>query len=404
VFAGGALLVACSDGHPVENDARDGGGGGRSGDAGPDGAQAGERDSGADATLDAAIADASFERPNQDLAFVATGKPFTAPDLTWTFVDFPATQCRDGSPAGLAVSLNPASDKLMIFLDGGGACFDTLTCAGNLANVSIATQRAERTAGVFDRSNDENPVKDWNVVFVPYCTGDVHGGTKADGMIDGTPQKFVGRINLEKFLHRIVPTFADSSQVLLTGSSAGGFGAALNLELVQWAFGDVPVTAIDDSGPPLSSEYLPACLQERWRTVWGFDESFLKDCGDDCPDPNDYTTDYMKHLASEFPDKLGGLMETTGDSVITLFYGFGANDCTSILPFPVPEETFRAGLLDFRETAMSLGNFGTYYAAGTTHTWLRDDTFYTETSPDGVKLVDWYRDIVEGRDTAHVGP
>ena len=352
--------------------------------------------------LDAGLADAGGDRSDHSRPFVATGKPLSAPELTWTFVDFPDTQCRDGTPAGLAVSLNSDSDKVMIFLDGGGACFDTLTCAGNLANVS--TQRDERTMGIFNRARSENPVQDWNIVFVPYCTGDVHGGTNEDGMIDGLPQKFVGRLNLEKFLHRIVPTFSGSSQVLLTGSSAGGFGAALNLELVQWAFGDTPVTAIDDSGPPMSSEYVPECLQERWRTVWGFDRSFLADCGDDCPNPNDYAVDYMKHVAAKYPDKLSGLIETTGDSVITLFYGFGNNDCMSIFPLPVPEETFRAGLLDFRAISMGLGSFGTYFIPGTVHTWLRDETFYTQTSADGVKLVDWYRDIVEGRAAAHVGP
>jgi hypothetical protein len=400
-----ALFFACSSGHPAERaGARDGGGGaGKSDAGGRTGSQAAARDGGASPQLDAGLGGADAgDSSNHDRPFVATGKPLSAPELTWTFIDFADTQCRDGSPAGLAVSLNSASDKVMIFLDGGGACFDTLTCAGNLANVS--TQREERTMGIFDRARSEKPVQDWNIVFVPYCTGDVHGGTNEDGMIDGLPQKFVGRLNLEKFLHRIVPTFTDSSQVLLTGSSAGGFGAALNLELVQWAFGSTPVTAIDDSGPPMSSEYVPECLQQRWRTVWGFDRSFLADCADDCPNPNDYALDYMKHVAAKYPDKLSGLIETTGDSVITLFYGFGNNDCTSIFPLPVPEQRFREGLLDFRETSMSLGRFGTYFIASSVHTWLRDDTFYTQTSPDGVKLVDWYRDIVEGRAAAHVGP
>jgi hypothetical protein len=90
--------------------------------------------------------------------------------------------------------------------------------------------------------------------------------------------------------------------------------------------------------------------------------------------------------------------------VITLFYGFGASDCMSFLPVPVSADTFRAGLLDFRATSMAFDNFGTYYIDNTTHTWLRGDGLYSQTSPDGVKLVDWYRDIVEGRAAAHVGP
>ena len=30
--------------------------------------------------------------------------------------------------------------------------------------------------GIFDRSNPENPFRDFGVIFVPYCTGDVHIG------------------------------------------------------------------------------------------------------------------------------------------------------------------------------------------------------------------------------------
>ena len=389
VVMGFALLAACSSGRSIDSDdERDDSGPGRKPDAGRDGGDV-ARDGGTSGSPDAA-------GPDEDDA------PLSAPDRTWTFVEFRNTQCRDGSAAGVAVSLNRASDKLMIFLDGGGACFDTLTCAGNPANVSA--QVGERKTGVFDRTRSENPVKDWNVVFVPYCTGDVHGGTNADGVVDGVPQKFVGRLNLEKFLRRIVPTFAGSSQVLLTGSSAGGFGAALNFELVQDAFGDVPVTAIDDSGPPMSSEFVPACLQERWRTTWGFDASFLADCGADCPDRNDYSIDYMKHLAAKYPGRASGLIATTGDSVITLFYGFGSNDCMSLFPLPLSAQRFTEGLLDFRATAMELGNFATYYAEGTGHTFLRDDIFYDQASPDGIKLVDWFRDVIDGEAAAHVGP
>src|SRR6185312_8681365 len=66
--------------------------------------------------------------------FVATGTAITAPEGTWTWVPFPDTSCRDGSSAGIAVSLKSASSKLVIFVQGGGACFDAVTCAVNPAN------------------------------------------------------------------------------------------------------------------------------------------------------------------------------------------------------------------------------------------------------------------------------
>ncbi len=53
------------------------------------------------------------------------------------------------------------------------------------------------------------------------------------------------------------------TKVLLTGISAGGFGAAANYPQVARAFAPVPVYDLDDSGPPGAEDpYLPKCLQQ----------------------------------------------------------------------------------------------------------------------------------------------
>ena len=57
------------------------------------------------------------------------GAPITAPAKTWTWVNFPDAVCDDGSPTGIGVSLNPASKDILIFLQGGGACWDYDSCA-----------------------------------------------------------------------------------------------------------------------------------------------------------------------------------------------------------------------------------------------------------------------------------
>jgi hypothetical protein len=379
-----AAVLGCGD-DADDLDARD------SGPARSDGGRA-------DAGSRSPVKDASGGEPD-DL----DDQPIAAADGIWTYVEFADSKCRDGSPAGIAVNLQSDSSKVMIFLQGGGACLDLLTCAGNPANV--AGQTGGLDLGIFDRSHADNPVRDWNHVFVPYCTGDVHAGTKDDGMVAevGVVQHFVGRPNLEKFLRRVVPTFADAEQVLLAGSSAGGFGSAINAELVQTAFGSVPVVVLDDSGPPMSSEYLPPCLQRRWRETWGLDESLLKDCGDDCPDRDDYTIDYMEHLAAKYPGQTSGLIETTADTIITAFFGYGADDCAGSVLSPVPAETFTAGLLDFRARVQGISDdFGTYYIEGSQHTWLRDESFYTQAT-GGVRLVDWVSDVIEGNPARHVG-
>jgi hypothetical protein len=372
-------------------------------DAGLSDAGRGSSDAGtarADASIDAG------SQPSGSSAlppFETSGKPLDAADKAWTYIEFPDTSCRDGSKAGIAISKNSSSKKLMIFLEGGGACFDLQTCLTNPANVG--RQSAEKTAGVFDRANMQNPVRDWNYVYVPYCTGDTHGGDNEAANVPGVgPQKFVGYANMKKFLDRVVPTFKDATDVLLTGISAGGFGAAQNAVLVQRAFQNVKVKAIDDSGPPLSKVAIAECLQDLWRTSWGLDKTFLADCGAACPNKKDYAQDYGLFLAKTFSDRSSGLIEATEDGIISGFFGIGSNNCTGILlATPVPGATFKAELLAFREKVRPYSSFSTYFPTGTQHTWISGPSFYTG-SAGGVKLVDWFRRIVNDEIPGHVGP
>jgi hypothetical protein len=324
-------------------------------------------------------------------------------------VPFPDSYCRDGSNAGIAVIFSSASNKLMIYLEGGGACFDSLTCLANPS--SVGTQMNAQTGGVWDRSNAMNPVKDWNAVYIPYCTGDIHSGTNPNGMVSGVSgmQMFVGRKNLEAYLNRIVPTFPNVTQLLLTGMSAGGFGSAANALLFQRAFPNVKGNLIDDSGPPMSDTQVPPCMQDAWRTLWGLDGSILADCGSHCPNNMDYVLDFAKYEASLFTDRMSGLLDSNDDSVITQFFGIGndsgKNDCGGTFGLtPVSAADYQAGLDNFRSVITAIDpNFGTYYPVSTQHVWINGVSFYTETQ-DGTSLVDWFTKIVNNQSVSQVGP
>jgi hypothetical protein len=92
--------------------------------------------------------------------------------------------------------------------------------------------------GLFDRTCEENPLRDWSFVYVLHRRS-AHG-SKPDGHVPGvTPQNFVGYLNLEKFVPRIAATFERPSDVLLAGASAGGFGSFTHSAHVQSFFPDV---------------------------------------------------------------------------------------------------------------------------------------------------------------------
>jgi len=338
--------------------------------------------------------------------FMATGMPIMAPDNMWTWVPFDNSKCRGGSPAGISVNMNSASKKLMIYLEGGGACFDSQTCGSNPDAVGSQNPGG---AGVFNRSQAANPVKDWNYVYVPYCTGDVHMGAKDDGMVAGVTgtQHFVGRANLTAFLHRIIPTFQSPEKVLLTGVSAGGFGASSNASFVQYAFGEVPITVVDDSGPTFSNKYLPTCLTQTYVKTWGLDKSILDDCGSACMADADYSVQFLDYTAKRATNRFNGLIESDQDAIIRGFYGIGtnngANDCMGILLLTsMSTDDFLAGLLEYRERVKPYPGFSTFYPSSTQHTWLGGDSFYTAMAGN-VKMVDWVQGIIDGKPAVHAG-
>jgi Pectinacetylesterase len=349
------------------------------------------------------------------------------PDLgmkTWQFVPIQGAMCRDGSATGIGINVNPGSKNLMIFLEGGGACFNALTCGTNPASFSMADFEACTASdggtcasslsgggngGVFNRSDPANPMADWNFVYIPFCTGDVHAGNKLNATVPGVAakQQFVGYANVTRDLARIVPTFPDVTKVLLTGISAGGFGAAANYPQTARAFGSVPVYSLDDSGPPMSDPYAAKCLQKAWADTWGFEKTVLADCGSDCTDTSDYTIDATIHTAKMYPNIPFGLVEDTADSVITLFYGFGANNCAGI-PAPLSGATFTKGLLDSRMKLAAYPNVGGFIFQGMDHTTLAGANYDTRMAGGGdaatVKLTDWVSTLVNSGTVTNVGP
>lgn len=353
---------------------------------------------------------------------IMPGEPITGTDGTWTYVPIPDGYCRDGAPAHLMAHLNHSSKKIAIYLEGGGACFNDASC--KLLTFDLPSYVLG--GGIFNFNRQDNPIRDWNVFYVPYCTGDVHAGMNPagdPGPITGK-QSYTGYSNMKLYLSRILATVPDATDELLTGSSAGGFGTGLTADLVAR---NAPATVqrftmLDDSGQPMSKQYIVPCLQDQWRKVWGFDSTFLKDCGASCPTSNDYVFDWMDYLMKKytkgpFASKfMGGLISWTGDSIISSFYGFGANNCNTAVPVPLSSAKFEAGLLEFRGKVQGqTSSFGTYYASGGSHTFLMMDSSGViqgigplgglyDTQVNGVKLVDWIRDLLDHKQTAHVGP
>jgi hypothetical protein len=328
-----------------------------------------------------------------------------AEPFEWQWIDIEGATCRDGSPAGFAYRYG-TTNSLMVFFQGGGACFNGASCLFNEAG--IEQPFVPYSDGVF-ASRPDNPVADWHAVIVPYCTGDIHVGAQPEGadFPGGEGQRYVGWTNHGLFLSRIHPTFADVDRLLLTGSSAGGFGSGCNFERYANRFEIDDAIMIDDSGPPMADEFMSACLQDHWRESWRLSDTFLAGCGEACNDQPDGggIVDIVPYLSETFPEASLGFVSSLGDFNIRQFYGYGTNDCAdlfAVVPPDYPPELYAAGLFDLRDRYATGPQWGTFFFDDTSHTVLTSEgLYYVEAG--GVSLLAWFTAMIEGA-PSHVEP
>jgi len=328
----------------------------------------------------------------------------------WQWVDIEGTECIDGSPTGIGVRYG-TGDGLVIYFEGGGGCFDFGTCS--LFYTTFANFDANAFAllvptllggGIFDPDEPDNPVRDWSFVYVPYCTGDVHAGDHEMAGVEGFPgaHQFVGHRNFGLDLERIGPTFPAPSHVLVTGISAGGYGAAFNYDRIAdaYAYAGVPVTLLDDSGPPMSDQYIPGCLQEHWRELWGLDGTLPPACAGCFDDAGGWVVDLALYLRAKHDGQWFGLLSSEQDGTIRTFLSGGLNDCAGGI---YSGQDYEAGLYELRDVILADDpTFASYYQPGISHTSLPFPA-YTTGQVQGVRIVDWVTALLEGN-AGHVSP
>jgi hypothetical protein len=383
----------------------------------------------------------------------ARGEPFdraggTAltppPPPGWTWYSVPGTSCRDGSEAGLFIRF-AESKRLLIYFEGGGACTTTGFCNFNPQSVNHVLSGTGETVlgsalgavpgrqqpgvyqnneitGIFSAERSENPFRDWNIAYIPYCTGDVHFGARRAATVPGVsaPQQFVGFFNTQAFVGRLVPTFeAGLERVVVTGSSAGSFGAALNFSMISDAFAGVQADAVLDSGVPFEDEFWPTCLQRSWRELFGLDYGLPPDCAECFHADGGGLIALSDFLIDKHPTARIAVVSSLQDEVIRLFFTPGQDQCATIANAdPVgltlgqltgsaifPPDTYQAGLLAVRSQYEASGRLATYFLTDLNvtlhqHTWRPR---YFEAPPGKVSLAQFVSDFLDGR-IAQVGP
>jgi hypothetical protein len=208
---------------------------------------------------------------------------------TWIKVDVAGAVCSDGSQYKIFVNYSSTSDNLEVMFEPGGACWDYPSCSGN-----GGIRGAANPHGIPDDHmtflqflnlllrTDDNPAKDYNMVFIPYCTGDVHTGNKVAMYDNPDPNhdpdagtitfRHVGHDNVMKAIAWMHGAFPTMPRLFVTGCSAGGIGALQNYFYVrQGMTGAQCGYLLDDSGPAFHSDGPSRQLHAKIRDAWNLD-------------------------------------------------------------------------------------------------------------------------------------
>jgi hypothetical protein len=191
----------------------------------------------------------------------------------WQKVELPGAVCGNGSQYKFFVRRTFSPD-LLFFFEGGGACWDYDTCSGRAGVLGAANPNGiaddymqQFTAkyvspivngadpGLPFRSRTDLITKDWNIVYMPYCTGDVHVGNQLATYFD--PQGIQpplqwnhhGYQNTLAAIEWVHQAFPSISRLLVTGFSAGGSATSATYWFVRTRLQPAKSYLLNDSGP-----------------------------------------------------------------------------------------------------------------------------------------------------------
>ncbi|MEM7216746.1 MAG: pectin acetylesterase-family hydrolase [Pseudomonadota bacterium] len=318
-----------------------------------------------------------------------------------------ATGCSDGSD--FVFYARPGDpEKLVFFLQGGGACWNLETCdplGWPSYTVNLDNTHPSRSDGIFNFARPDNPFADHSVVFVPYCSADVHIGAarrtyersanwrrrlidERERSADEIDAQFTvehrGFANVAAALDWTDRNVPAPRSVFVTGSSAGSIPSPYYALLLSRRYPEARITQLGDGSGGYRRLNESASPQVTWDTldVLGDDPAYA----DVDSAEFDFETLYT-HAKTAEPRLRLHAYDTAEDDVQLRFLSFSGIEGISL------KASIDANQADIRAADPA---FRSFIAAGELHTILRRPEFYTYAV--GQRSVrDWVADVAAGR-------
>ena len=349
-----------------------------------------------------------------------------------------------------------SKEKLLLFFDGGGACWDGETCASTLlpALTEKTNKRVPSTynqkftpssnpdnvAGIFDPRKRKNPFKEYSMIFIPYCTGDIHWGSNTavykDASIAGLPlgdleiqhRGFDNFLAVREWIKNKAKTDADNRKdgnrkerdsdhddsekrrseiehLAVTGSSAGAYGAVLAFPYMKQIFPHSSAQLISDGGNGIiTEEFVREIIQNDnspWQARPNFPNWIPAFQSATFGSSDIFTATIYAGVAFHYPQDRIAQYTSAWDTVQTLFYnimqsqdsGLGLPNWFSLTPEIMFDWHTRMNA-NANLTSMA-PNYQYYVAPGCIHTTLRfSEQVYAE-SETHTPFYRWLRRMIK---------
>ncbi len=305
--------------------------------------------------------------------------------------------CSTGTPYQFYARTSADSDNLLIFFNNGGACWFGQACdLASQPNVHLPFADADQNnpalgGGIFALDNPANPFADYDMVFVPYCTGDVHMGAGERVYTYSTSKGDItfttwhnGYVNSTTVLNWVYKNFPSPAKIVMSGSSAGAIGASFYAGLVAEHYSGTPVVLLADGAGGYGSPNLPKAFTA-WNTA-----AILPDWEEYAGQSNDTITFEDFYIASaNHNSNLTIAQYNAAEDQVQINFTMLLGDKPD--SFDLPQRI----LNNYVKIESAVDNFYSYTAGGKVHTIMEIPIFYSY-EVEGVPFRDWVENLIKG--------
>ena len=298
-------------------------------------------------------------------------------------------ECADGAE-WFFWSRDADPSKVLLYFEGGGACFEDQGCKfqGGTFKTSISSDGPavgsvfnSDLGGISNFRNPANPFADWSVVYVPYCTGDIHLGNAVTEYAYAEVNHS-GHKNSQAAYNFLTSHYTDASKIFVTGSSAGSFPAPFYGILASNSYPDAEITVFNDGSGGVYTNGTYDVVSN-----WNLNET-MGDFLDEYRDFNFFDSADMVIQAWNHDNSIRfGRYDNTEDDTMKYFNALLGND----IRITYSSQVF-ASEQKIEEAGIDVSGF---IAPGPDHTILGSDRFYT-LEVEGVLFLDWFTAFVNG--------